>query len=555
MTVMPPSDGRFRTSLTDPLRIDEVDIPGCDGRLGLTLCPGKLAPSAHGAPWARNVALDFEVIRAWGASAVVTLLETAELADLSVAGRLGPAARAIGVDWYHLPIRDGGVPSAAFEQRWTWAGLRLRQLLRAGRRVLIHCKGGQGRAGTLAARLLAELGVPAADALTQVRARRDGAIENARQERHVLYTRPISAAEDAWRSRVAGCLLGGALGDALGYRVEFDSVQAILDGHGPAGVSDPRTGDKAIVSDDTQMTLFTLEGLLRAAGEGQPLRAAMERAYLDWHDTQQAEGAATVALPTRLRDFAVLHARRAPGITCLNALAALAAGRTGNARNHSKGCGSVMRAAPFGCWPRETTPAQAFARAADCAAITHAHPTALDAAGALAHLVAALVAGRTLAQALDALAAVLETGSETARALVLARELAEGDGLAELPLSCRAKLIDRLCVDTSATTNSRGWVAEEALAVAVFASLAGRDAMDALRIAANHAGDSDSTAAVCGNLVGALGGIEALDLHDLTALDVLPAMEWLLARLFSQTLTVAGIASIEVPGWTAESPE
>ena len=541
MTVNPPNDRCFRTSLTDPLRIDEVDVPGYDGRIGLTLCPGKLAPSAHGDPWARNVALDFELIRAWGASAVVTLLETDEMSDLSVDGRFEPAARAIGADWYHLPIRDGGVPSAAFEQRWLWAGLRLRQLLRAGRRVVIHCKGGQGRAGTLAARLLAELGVPAADALTRVRARRDGAIENARQERHVLDTQPINAAEDAWRSRVAGCLLGGALGDALGYRVEFDSVQAILDAHGPAGVSDPRTGDKAVVSDDTQMTLFTLEGLLRSAGEGQPLRAAMERAYLDWHDTQQAEGAATVALPTRLRDFTVLHAQRAPGTTSLNALAALAAGRTGKARNHSKGCGSVMRAAPFGCWPRETTPAQAFARAADCAAITHAHPTALDAAGALAHLVANLVAGHTLTQALDALADVLEPGSETARALVLARELADREGLAELPLPWRAKLIDRLRVDPSATMNSRGWVAEEALAVAVWASLAGRDATEALRFAANHAGDSDSTAAVCGNLVGALGGIEALDLRDLRALDVLPAVEWLLAKTFAQPRTAAVI--------------
>ena len=548
MTVMPPGENRYRTSLTDPLRIDEVDVPACDGRVGLTFCPGKRAPSAYGPPWARDVALDFEAIHAWGASAVVTLLETNEMSDLDVDGRLEPAARAIGADWYHLPIRDGGVPCAAFERRWIWAGLRLRQWLRAGRRVLIHCKGGQGRAGTLAARLLAELGVPAADALTQVRARRAGAIENERQEQHVLNTRPIVAAEDRWRSRVAGCLLGGALGDALGYRVEFDGVQAIVDAHGPAGVSDPRTGDKAVVSDDTQMTLFTLEGLLRAAGEGQPLRAAMERAYLDWHDTQHAGGLGTVAPPTRLRDFAVLHARRAPGLTCLDALAALAAGRTGNARNHSKGCGSVMRAAPFGCWPRETTPAQAFARAADCAAITHAHPTALDAAGALAHLVADLVAGRTLAQALDALVAALAPGSETARALALARELAGRDGHADLRLPGRAKLIDGLCVDPAPKMDSRGWVAEEALAVAVFASLAGRDATDALRIAANHAGDSDSTAAVCGNLVGALGGIEALELSDLRALDVLPAVEWLLARTFAQPRTTAVTEPATVPG-------
>jgi ADP-ribosyl-[dinitrogen reductase] hydrolase len=536
MTVFPANSRPTRTSLSDPLRIDEVVVPFYEGRIGLTLCPGKAGPSELGPIWTRDLKLDFAAIRAWGASAVVTLMEADEMEAFSVDDGLDAAARAIGVDWYPLPIRDGGVPSAAFERSWTWAGLRLRELLRAGKRVLVHCRGGLGRTGMIAARLLVELGVPAERAVAAVRASRKGAIENFAQQRHVFDARPIDSEEDVWRSRLAGCLFAGALGDALGYRVEFDDVSKIVDVHGPAGVTDPRTHGKAIVSDDTQMTLFTLEGLLRAARAGQPVHAAMELAYRDWLHTQRAESPEAQARAERLTDFAMLYAKRAPGVTCLDALGALGAltaGHTGNARNHSKGCGSVMRAAPFGCWPRETTPAQAFALAADCAGITHGHPTAQDAAGALAHLVANLVAGRSLDQALDALTAVLDPASEVRRAIDLTRDLARRHAVAGMPLPWRAKLIDSLCVDPSLAERSRGWVAEEALAVAVFASLTGRDAMDAMRIAANHAGDSDSTAAICGNLVGARRGLESLDLRQLRALDVLPAIEWLLTMLFA----------------------
>lgn len=542
MTVIPPNSRPTRTSLSDPLRIDEVIVPFYEGRIGLTLCPGKVGPSGLGPIWTRDLKLDFAAIREWGASAVVTLMEADEMEAFNVDDGLDAAARAIGVDWYPLPIGDGGVPSAAFERSWTWAGLRLRELLRAGKRVLVHCRGGLGRTGMIAARLLVELGSPVAAAVEQVRASRRGAIENYAQHRHVCETRPIDSEEDAWRSRVAGCLLAGALGDALGYRVEFKDLKEIVDAHGPAGVTDPRTHGKALVSDDTQMTLFTLEGLLRAARAGQPVREAMELAYRDWFHTQRAESPDATACAERLKDFSMLYAKRAPGVTCLDALGALDAGHAGNARNHSKGCGSVMRAAPFGCWPRETAPAQAFALAADCAGITHAHPTARDAAGALAYLVADLVAGRSLDQALDALTVVLDPASETRRAIELARDLARRGDVAEMPLPWRAKLIDGLCVDPSLAARSRGWVAEEALAVAVFASLSGRDAMDAMRIAANHAGDSDSTAAICGNLVGARRGLESLDLRQLRALDVLPAIEWLLALLFASRDKSLGVA-------------
>jgi ADP-ribosyl-[dinitrogen reductase] hydrolase len=533
MTVFPANSRPTRTSLSDPLRIDEVVVPFYEGHIGLTLCPGKVGPSELGPIWTRDLKLDFAAIREWGASAVVTLMEADEMEAFNVDDGLDAAARAIGVDWYPLPIRDGGVPSAAFERSWTWAGLRLRELLRAGKRVLVHCRGGLGRSGMIAARLLVELGVPVDRAIEMVRASRKGAIENYAQHQHVCDARPIDSEEDAWRSRAAGCLFAGALGDALGYRVEFKDLKEIVDAHGPAGVTDPRTHGKAIVSDDTQMTLFTLDGLLRAARAGQPVRAAMELAYLDWFHTQRVESSEAPARAGRLMDFAMLYAKRAPGATCLNALGALTAGHSGNARNHSKGCGSVMRAAPFGCWPRETTPAQAFALAADCAGITHGHPTAQDAAGALAHLVANLVAGRSLDQALDALTAVLDPASEVRQAIELARDLARRPTVAGMPLPWRAKLIDSLCVDPSLAERSRGWVAEEALAVAVFASLTGRDPMDAMRIAANHAGDSDSTAAICGNLVGARRGLESLDLRQLRALDVLPAIEWLLTMLFA----------------------
>ena len=172
-----------KTSITHPLRIDEVAADGCGGVIGLTFCPGKVQSDAMSGPWARDLQKDIQVIRNWGATALVNLLEVHEIRQLQVSG-LGTMA-AESMKYFHLPIRDGDVPGPEFEQAWASAGAQLRQRLRGGEKILIHCKGGLGRTGLVAARLLVELGLDPEDAVRRVRRARPGSIETMAQEDYV----------------------------------------------------------------------------------------------------------------------------------------------------------------------------------------------------------------------------------------------------------------------------------------------------------------------------------------------------------------------------------
>jgi len=135
--------------------------------------------------WDRDLSLDLDAVRDWGAAAVVTLVEPKELVVLRVE-RLGEEVLRRRMWWFHLPIIDVSTPDEGFERQWEVAGNELRMLLRSGRDVLVHCRGGLGRAGTIAARLLIELGMEPATAIRQVRAVRPGAIETLEQEKYIL---------------------------------------------------------------------------------------------------------------------------------------------------------------------------------------------------------------------------------------------------------------------------------------------------------------------------------------------------------------------------------
>ncbi|MER5862525.1 ADP-ribosylglycohydrolase family protein [Kitasatospora sp. NPDC002040] len=310
--------------------------------------------------------------------------------------------------------------------------------------------------------------------------------------------------------RVQGSLLGGALGDALGWPVEFHRLERILEDHGPQGVSGlraaERPGDRAgDITDDTQMTLFTVEGLL--AG-GTP--ADLHRSYQHWLLTQRRQGPGP-APASPLLAHAFLYARRAPGNACLSGLEdhrefvpPVATGAVGPVNGHSKGCGTVMRSAPFGLLG--LGPGPAFELAAQCAQLTHGHPTGQLAAGAFAALVDLVLSGLGLPAALARTVEVLAqhpNAAETVEALDRAVRIA-----AEGPPSAEA--VERVGL---------GWIAEECLAIAVYCALAGADARAALLLSVNHSGDSDSTGAVCGNLVGALYGAAALPADWLAAVE------------------------------------
>ncbi len=173
-----------RTSQSHPLSIAALDTPG-GGRIGMTFCPGKIDPFAMSGPWARDLDADLGAIQAWGAAALVTLVEQHELVHLGVGG-LGQRVQARGLDWYHLPIRDVSIPTPDFETQWRITGQALRACLLGGQSLVVHCRGGLGRTGLIAARLLIELGESPQAALLRVRAARPGAVETREQEMYVL---------------------------------------------------------------------------------------------------------------------------------------------------------------------------------------------------------------------------------------------------------------------------------------------------------------------------------------------------------------------------------
>ena len=94
--------------------------------------------------------------------------------------RLGPEVKRRGIMWVHMPITDVSTPGPEFEAKWKEASGRLRSRLTAGENILVHCRGGLGRAGMIAARLLVETGLDPEDAMKRVRAVRRGAIEPTR---------------------------------------------------------------------------------------------------------------------------------------------------------------------------------------------------------------------------------------------------------------------------------------------------------------------------------------------------------------------------------------
>jgi protein tyrosine phosphatase (PTP) superfamily phosphohydrolase (DUF442 family) len=179
-----------RTSKSHPLEIALVQASPAYGRIGITLCPGKRDSSAMTGAWERDLSADVDVIAAWGARLVLTLVEPAELEALGVP-ELGSAVQRAGMGWRHLPVADYSVPTAAFERRWEEDGEEIRALLHSGGDILVHCKGGLGRAGMIAARLLVELGVPPDQAILEVRRARKGAIETRAQEDLVRRTKAV----------------------------------------------------------------------------------------------------------------------------------------------------------------------------------------------------------------------------------------------------------------------------------------------------------------------------------------------------------------------------
>jgi len=341
---------------------------------------------------------------------------------------------------------------------------------------------------------------------------------------------PRTPSDSCLQNRFRGCLLGGAVGDALGAPVEFLDLDEIVRAYGEQGIRDyaPAYGKLGAITDDTQMTLFTAEAMLSAhlaaalqSQEPDFFRAAV-RSYARWLMTQENSRllTSTSAKPSWLLQQKKLFSRRAPGTTCLSALQT-SRGKVTRATNDSKGCGGVMRVAPVGMYfahslSREHQSGRVrpdiFATGRDLAAITHGHPSGFLTAGALAVIVSLVLSGTALADAIRAAKEELRkhpSHKETLAAIEKAESLAksrprERSALREL---------------------GKGFVAEEALAMGIYCALSARDFEDAIILAVNHSGDSDSTGSITGNLLGAAAGVEAIPARWLAHLELRPIIE------------------------------
>ena len=322
------------------------------------------------------------------------------------------------------------------------------------------------------------------------------------------------------RNQFHGCLIGGAVGDALGYTVEFQNERTIFDKYGPDGITEydlSRGIPEAIISDDTQMTLFTANGLLLDITENDVV-SNIANCYKDWYQTQYVTSDAARGQYAWLMHVPDLFNRRAPGHTCLSAIEHGANGTIECPINDSKGCGGVMRVAPVGLYfsGSDVSIEESDLIGARAAAITHGHELGYIPAAALAHIIRK----------------VIEDDKITLKEAVQDSILAMNDLFPSAAhISDFVALMQKAVMLAASNTNDldaihelgEGWVAEETLAIAVFCALRHeQDFGRAVIAAVNHKGDSDSTGAVAGNILGAYLGYDAiperfrqdLELHD-----------------------------------------
>lgn len=488
-----------KTSTTHPLRIAEVRAHGGYGAIGISLCPGKKQLSAFSGAWDRDLTMDIGTIRDWGAHAVVTLIEGQEAFELRVLG-LGEEVRRHHMQWFHLPVPDVTAPGETFERAWSSVGPQLRAMLRAGSNVLVHCKGGLGRAGTVAARLLVELGMAPDAAISEVRRVRPGAIETRTQEAHVERQRtivePLPATERERRlDRACGALLGLAVGDAVGTTLEFrrrDSYEPLTDmvGGGPFGL---QPGEW---TDDTAMALALGESLL--ADPALDEADLMDR-FVGWRDKGRYSctggcfdiGITTTAALTRFQKTGDPVA--------------------GDTDPRTAGNGSLMRLSPVAVrhWRNPTILRDIAARQSRT---THAAPQAVEACRIFATLLAEAIEGQPRSM-------VMRHRDDVEREAVIAAIMAG-----------RWSGMQRRDVLSS------GYVAHS-LEAALWAVATTGTFEGAVLAAANLGDDADTTAAIAGQLAGALYGAGAIPHHWLRRLAWEPRIRQLAVDLFEANET------------------
>lgn len=312
--------------------------------------------------------------------------------------------------------------------------------------------------------------------------------------------------------QLAGCLLGGALGDALGYPVEFEKVSQMSQDH-----DFDKIVDKLIVSDDTQMTLFTANALLLDGN----LRINTWNCYQDWLETQFKQGKSELSHRpiSWLMEYPEMYASREPGRTCLMTLMRGIPGDLNEPINQSKGCGALMRVAPLAFIDREDL----YLVAIENSALTHGHQMSHIASAALVSLLRYISEGETLCDSVSLMR------QDIKRIFMDSLEVKVFDDLLQQAIFASEKDFDDMEIISRL---GEGWVAEETLAIALYCSLKySNDLKKALRVAVFHDGDSDSTGSVTGQILGTLLGAKKLPQEEIKRLDLLEPLMKMIERL------------------------
>lgn len=323
-----------------------------------------------------------------------------------------------------------------------------------------------------------------------------------------------AAVLDNFENKFRGCLIGGAVGDALGYAVEFMDENSIFSEYGKHGITEYKlTNGIARISDDTQMTMFTAAALIDCAVSGN-YEEGISRGYLAWYKTQtggftKASGNSDNSKINELLNLPELYSKRAPGVTCMSALGSGKCGTIEDPINNSKGCGGVMRVAPIGLmfangYFPNVTQTEIDMLGAKAAAVTHGHELGYIPAAALVHIINFLITKSRYT--------IVDAVAESTLAMHKLFGDTENVKLFHKLMERSVELAESGADDLTAIhVLGEGWVAEETLAIAVYCAVKYQDDFDrAVCAAVNHSGDSDSTGAVCGNILGTFLGYDKI---------------------------------------------
>lgn len=324
-------------------------------------------------------------------------------------------------------------------------------------------------------------------------------------------------------NRFKGCILGGAVGDALGYPIEFMSEEEIFFTYGENGITGYNLNNGvAEISDDTQMTLFTIDGLLLSNGDE---IESLRKCYIDWANTQMGEINIGIEGYSNLMNIKELFSSREPGRTCLMSIWNGANGTLETQINNSKGCGGIMRTAPIGLYFKNKSLKEIALLAAKASALTHSHELGYLSSAMFAVIIACIVNYN-----MNIEEAVIKSIEVVEECFVDKEYLYELIKIVEKALKLSKEDIEDL---EAIHILGEGWVAEETLAIAIYCSLKYSNNFEKGIIASiNHKGDSDSTGAVTGNIIGAYLGIDGINKKFLDKLELVDFIEDISEKLY-----------------------